>query len=304
MMIDTQQTILITDLDNTVYDFVHVHATAFRTLLHIVSKAIEVGEPELKSECKRIATGYGSLDLQDYVFDLVLHSPKILERGEDFLKKLENDVRVGFDRTRLKYLVPYEGISETFRRLSNGGVKIIGLSNAPFVISYYRLGRLGLRQYLSGLVAWEGPLFSHDHPNRNRRIEQRTRFSRSFSSGFFRDGLLLRDELKPSMAGFKVILNRFGDNARYFTLGDSISKDLAPATNLGMTTVWARYGTLLDEKSLKTLLEVTPWTAEEIANHNQINIKPDYVIDNPLDLINIIPHHYQPNLFELYETEK
>ncbi len=99
---DSREMVFITDLDNTVYDFVHVHATAFRTLLHIISKSTGVSEEILKSECTKIAEGYGSLDLQDYVFDLVLRTPKILERGEEFQNTLMKNVRIGFDRTRRK----------------------------------------------------------------------------------------------------------------------------------------------------------------------------------------------------------
>lgn len=289
--------VLITDLDNTVYDFVHVHAKSFRTLLHIVSKETGILESVLKDKCRTITRRYGSLDLQDYVFDLLLDLPEVAGRGDDFMLQLRDIVRIGFDRTRRKYLRPYQGMRETLQALDAGGVQIVALSNAPFAISYYRITQMGLRPFLSGLVAWEGALFDEDHPSRDKRLAQRQRRVRAAESAFKCVQVLARNELKPSLVGFEAIRRQFGVDTKYFAIGDSIAKDLTPAKSLNAKTVWAKYGTRLDKESLDTLLEITPWSTADVAKHVEEDVKPDYEIEKPEDLLAIVPHGAQQELF-------
>lgn len=290
-------TVLIMDLDNTVYDFVHVHAKSFRTLIHIVSKETGISEADLKERCRGIAKKYGSLDLQDYIFDLLLEMPEVSGRGEDFEETLRTTVRVGFDRTRRKYLRPYSGIKEALRTLNTGGVQIVALSNAPFAISYYRLSQMDIRSSLSGLIAWEGAHFDDNHPNRDKRISQLQRRVRAASASLAVVETLTREQLKPDSWGFEKVGRHYGADARFFAVGDSISKDLTPAKSIGATTVWAKYGTQLDQESLATLLEITPWTTTEVAKHTHVDVEPDHVISNPSELLSIVPHARQQELF-------
>jgi phosphoglycolate phosphatase len=291
------RTVLITDLDNTVYDFVHVHATAFRTLLHVVSKATGISEESLKRECKMIARRYGTLDLQDYMFDLILQVPEICKGDSEALEKLQKDVRIGFDRTRKKHLQPYPGLKEVFGSLNAGGVEIIALSNAPFAITYYRLHQLGLMPYLSGLIAWAGPDLGESHANRISRLAKLKRRVNAAKASLDLVALLDIEGLKPNGRGFGVVQERFGSRASYFALGDSISKDLAPARALGASLIWARFGTILDELSIKTLLEITPWSAAELAAHSSKDLLPDFIVDKPVELLEIVPHAKQLSMF-------
>lgn len=290
-------TVLIIDLDNTVYDFVHVHAKSFRTLIHIVSKTTGISEAELKDRCRGIARKYGSLDLQDYVFDLLLELPEVSGRGQEFEEAIKNNVRVGFDRTRRKYLRPYAGVKETLRILSSGGVQIVALSNAPFAITYYRLAQMDIRSTLSGLIAWEGAHFDDNHPNKEKRSSQLRRRVRAASASLSVVGTLTREQLKPEVWGFEMIRRHYGADAQIFAVGDSISKDLTPAKSIGATTVWAKYGTHLDQESLATLLEITPWTTSEVAKHSDVDVEPDHVILNLSELLKIVPHAHQRELF-------
>lgn len=290
-------TVLILDLDNTVYDFVHVHAKAFRTLIHIVSKEAGISEGALKEQCRGIARKYGSLDLQDYIFDLFMDMPELSGRGRDFEEALEFSVRVGFDRTRKKYLRPYGGIKEALRTLDLGGVQIVALTNAPFALSYYRLIQMDIRSALAGLIAWEGAQFDDKHPNRERRLSQLRHRMRAASATLGIVETLSREQLKPASTGFELVRRHFGPDARIFAMGDSIAKDLTPAKAFGATTIWAKYGTELVKESLDTLLEITPWTTAEVARHAQIDLPPDHVVTNPTQILDIVPHARQQELF-------
>jgi phosphoglycolate phosphatase len=93
------------------------------------------------------------------------------------------------------------------------------------------------------------------------------------------------------------ISERFGIEQEFYCVGDSLSKDLSPAKALGMNTIWAKYGTYVDPANLATLLEVTPWTSDQVAHESVRTIDPDYVAKTPRDIARILNIPIQGDLF-------
>ena len=59
--------LLITDLDNTLYNFIDFYAPAFRGMLHALSKKLNIDEDILKEEYRKVYSIRGSLE---YAFSI------------------------------------------------------------------------------------------------------------------------------------------------------------------------------------------------------------------------------------------
>ena len=150
--------VLITDIDNTLYDFVDFYARAFRSMVHLLSYDLGIPEDSLIEDFGRIFRDRGSVD-QDYLIES-LSAVRNMPRDE--VSKLAARGRRAFDLTREKHLRAYSNIPDVIRILSEGGVRIFAVTNAPYFYALKRMKSIGVLQYCYGLVAWEGPAPLHD----------------------------------------------------------------------------------------------------------------------------------------------
>jgi FMN phosphatase YigB (HAD superfamily) len=170
-------------------------------------------------------------------------------------------------------------------------VRIVAVTNAPFYHAYRRLSQLHLHHYFDGLVAWTGvKIAPGDHLYSEEFAQKYEKVRKICSSSFGLFKTFEREQSKPNLLPFEMVIRHFGTHRSYFSLGDSLSKDLHSASKLGMQTIWARYGMTVDKKNLETVLFVTPWTENEIRVHNDTNqFSPNYTIDDPIELLGLLP---------------
>jgi FMN phosphatase YigB (HAD superfamily) len=284
--------LLLTDLDNTLYNWVDYFAPSFRGMLHAISKKLDIKEDILIEEFKSVYTKYGSLEFSFTIQEL--ESCKYLE--EEDLNKIVELGRKVFKMVRTKHLQPYEGVKETLIWCVNNDVKVIGITNAPLFHAQMRLKELHLDGYFYGLAAWEG------HTSENKRFAEvinQKRIDGKYNTKIKHTWSLPENFIKPSAEGYLSIIKTI--NVSYkniYVVGDSITKDLAPATEIGAKTIWAKYGLDFDEKNLNTLLKITPWSQQGIQTaYSEKKISPDFIIDRFSQITDIIPS-VQLNLFQ------
>lgn len=290
-------TVLITDIDNTIYDFVDAYGPAFRAMVHVVAKETKQPETLIVEQFRRLFQHVGTLDFQNLIRNLEVS--KLL--SNQAVERLIRHGRRAFDITRRSRLLPYPGMVDALSAMARAGVVIVGATNAPVYHAFSRLEKLKCAEFFTGLIAWEGARLDPDDPLYDVAFidKQENAFRRARRQ--FKMFETYRKVLsKPDPHMFCVIRDRFGD-AKYVALGDSISKDLTPAAELGMKTLWAKYGTVVNETSLKTVLEITPWSETDVELHNSRDCEPDIVIESPGDLLRFLPSvplPVQTNLFQ------
>lgn len=292
------RTVLALDLDNTVYDFVSFYGKAVRAMASVVEKQLKIDRSSVEDQFRRAYRRAGTVDFRNLVQNLDLS----LGLSDDVKSKLIRNVRRAYDLTKRKRLRSYANLLSTLGRVEAAGVSLVVVTNAPVYHAYTRLRDVGALPYLYGLVAWSGPDAEESDYPRDEHIAHTHQVMLSLA---YRTlpfvATFDRLDRKPSSYPFELVKSRFGD-AAYFAVGDSISKDLAPAAKLGMHTIWARYGTQLEsQRDLDTLLNMTPWSSEEIGAHFEEVFSPDYIIDDPRGLLSILPHYDQLDLFDVIE---
>jgi FMN phosphatase YigB (HAD superfamily) len=276
--------LLITDLDNTIYNWVDFYAPSFRAMVHVLSREMGLGEEAIIDEFRAVYGEKGSLEYSFSVQEL----PSVRCRGDHEVSRLVMVAKGAFSRVREAHLRPYPGVKETLTWLLREGVVIVGATNAPMQQAEGRLRHLYLDRCFSGLAGWEG----HDIP---AGIPLMAAIKQRAVEGKYRSHVevlwpLHQSELKPSPTGYLRIMEQVGASPEStYVVGDSLHKDVRPALQVGATGVWARYGSAFEKKNFDTLLKITHWSSEKVsAVYDEQAVEPTYTIDSFSELQTII----------------
>jgi FMN phosphatase YigB (HAD superfamily) len=276
--------LLITDLDNTLYDWVTYFANSFSAMVKDLAVTLDVEEETLLDEFKAVHQHYGNSEHPFAMFEL----PSVRRRFPnssrgDLLYELESPL-AAFRASREKHLRLYEGVHDTLKAIEKEGTIIVAHTEAVAIHAYYRLMRLDILKFFKHIYALEG--FVEPHPNPSRAVELTP------PPGLIKN--IQRSERKPNPELLQDICRREGirvSDACY--VGDSLSRDVSMAKTAGVTSVWARYGTRYEPSLWGILVRVTHWTDADVAREAALrnlysDIQPDYTIERFTDLLDVL----------------
>lgn len=272
--------LLVTDLDNTLYDWVGFFAPAFEAMVVSLARHLACDEETLYGEFKSVHQRYRSSE-QPFA---VLEVPSVVRRYPnasrgDLLRHLQEPLE-RFNEARKSRLVLYPEVAETLSTLVASGVRVVGHTEALAVNAVNRLGKLGILDRFTRLYALEGELKPHPDPTWRPEVDLKADFLREVP----------QSERKPNPELLREICRReqceLGD-AVY--VGDSIARDIVMAKSAGVLAVWARYGAHPDPRLWSVLVKVTHWTAEDVSREAELKkaaatIRPDVIIDSFAEL--------------------
>jgi len=212
--------VLLTDIDNTLYDFVDFYARAFRSMVHLLASDLGESEDDLIEDFRRLFQERGSVD-QSYLIEYLKAVKNLPTERVHFLTARG---RRAFDLTRQKYLRPYAEIPMVLKALHDAGVRIVAVTNAPYHYAFTRLRSIGVLDFFFGLIAWEGceapnEIAARKYMKIRDQAGRRLRCFRTFE----------KQMSKPSSLPFELVRDYFGVRGEYYALGDSVTKDLVPA---------------------------------------------------------------------------
>lgn len=269
-----QQKLLITDLDNTLYDWVTFFTASFQSMVAELTKLLEVPEETLLNEFKAVHQHYGNSEQPFAVLELPSLQRQFADLSRDEIIKKIDPAFHHFNSTRKRTLTLYPGVAETLAELQSAEIRIVGHTEAILANSYWRLRALGIDGFFSRLYTLEGKDAIHISPE-SRWIDP--------PEGFVT--VLPRNERKPNPQLLADICrHENADIASTYYLGDSLVRDVAMAKQAGVAAIWARYGTLYDPEGWTYLVKITHWTDEDVSREKALKAKyggvvPDYVID-------------------------
>ncbi|MCF8302468.1 MAG: HAD hydrolase-like protein [Bacteroidales bacterium] len=267
--------ILFTDLDNTLYNWVDYFAPSFRAMVHALSPKFGITEEEFINELREVYKTKGTLEYLPILQGIKFFQNLSIKKQDEYLQL----AKVAFGRARKKNLLAYDGVEQTLKKLSESGVIIIAVTNAPRYDGEKRLIRLGLDKYFYGLAAWEG-----------KELPPNFKISSSISKHIQKRWEFSKEELKPNPLAYLKVISEFSvSHKSSYVIGDSISKDLNPAKEIGAVTIWAKYGTYFEQKNFETLLKITHWDTKDVkSTYDEKPIEPDYIVDSFTELNKII----------------
>lgn len=229
--------LLITDLDNTLYDFPAYYEAGLKSAVEAINSTFSADTDTTVGWLRQIYGRHGSIE---YPFAMEELPPALLLPQNERREFVQVAMRE-FWTAATDSLALYPTVERALQDLHYQGIAIVAYTDAPIHEAMRRLRKLGINRYLSGLVArtWF------------RRRSTAT-FVANLSSmpGYSRPARHLQivwrlpdPERKPSVAVYQRIADAFScDPSAVTVIGDSIPRDLLPAQALGMKAVWARYG--------------------------------------------------------------
>lgn len=265
--------LLITDLDDTLYDWLGFFIPAFYAMLDEIIEITGINREILLKEFKIVHQQYGSVE---YPFS-ALELPSILKKynGKTTveIKEILGEAFHQFNSVRKHNLCLYDGVSETLKLLYEKGITIIGYTESAQENGFYRLKKLGISQYFKHVYATESQ-YKNEFVSDDKIMTVRTK--------------------KPDKDVLLGICNRENCHPNeVIYIGDSLTKDIYMAGTAGITSVWINHP---KEKNnyYDLLVDITSWTEDDFVREfnlkqefSKSNMKPDYTIHNFKELLDI-----------------
>lgn len=266
--------LLITDLDDTLYDWTGFFVPAFYAMAEEISSMTHIEMPVLLEEYHKVHQELGTLEFPYATLRLPSIRTHFAGLSDTQMKKILRPAFNRFNTIREEYLHLFPGVKETLEHLRQRGVDIIGYTESSQENGFYRLQKLGVDGYFKHVYA----------------------FVSSFKSAYAVDGRVKTVQTKkPDVDVLLQILEAEGRTPQdVMYVGDSLIKDIYMAKHAGVTAVWAQYPETNKELG-KKLYAITSWTEEDFVLERRLTrhmdesgIKPDYIISAFPQLLDIL----------------
>jgi FMN phosphatase YigB (HAD superfamily) len=272
--------LLVTDLDNTLYDWVTFFAQAFEGMVVKLVEMTGIDRKILIAEFKIVHQHYGNSEQPFSLLELPSLQKHFGTTSRQELLSFVDPALHAFNQTRKAHLQLYPTVRETLEELSQRGVILIAHTEAAPVNAYWRLQKLGIANLFRRLYSLEGHIRPHPDLSRTEALSPPPEFLR----------LVPKTERKPNPVLLADICAREGveiSNAVY--VGDSLTRDISMAKEAGVTAVWAKYGTVYDQSLWGLLVSITHWTDDDVKREGDLkrnfgHVRPDAVIERFSDL--------------------
>ncbi|WP_028805917.1 HAD family hydrolase [Streptomyces sp. 142MFCol3.1] len=236
-MVRSSRVVLVTDLDNTLYDFAAYYEAGISALVAELEARLAIDSSTVTEKLRDVFTRHGSIEYPFAVEEL----PEVLELPRASRREVTRACLKAFWDAGSATIHPYPTVLRTLGHLQQENVAIIGHTDAPIHEVLRRLRHLKLDRYLTGIVAQQ---WFRRRPRSSQAVYLTEVPGWSRPSRRFRPLWRIPvADLKPNAVMYRRIIDDFGVAPRYVTvIGDSVARDLVPAVEAGCAAVWARYG--------------------------------------------------------------
>lgn len=258
--------LVITDLDDTIWDWVGMWYNSFEPYLTNIQKLTGVELTRLKLDFKELHQKYNTSEAS-----FVYKELKTLSRKHKKLISKEIDkpsIIHQYYKDKKENLRLYDGVLETLLELRAKKVRIVGFTESNSFYTKYRIKTLGL----DGIFDIVYTPDDHGLPSSVKRYYQ----DDYWESVFTDYNVLPKKTKKPSPNILLQIVKDMGAEIETtIYIGDKLDRDVYMANQAGVTSVYAKYGHNIDGDAYELLKEVTHWSDEDVKREIQFkqNIK-------------------------------
>ncbi len=275
--------LLVTDLDNTLYDWFTMWYSAFSAMIESICVSSRIPKAVLLPEIRRVYQEWGTSEYSHLLDELP--SLRALNPGQDISEVYKEAIHK-YRSERKRHLKLYPSVRESLLSIKRAGVPIAVYTESLEYYSFSRLRELRL----DGIVDYLYSPEDHGFPEGITPATLRTQEPDSYSLKHTIHRFTAPGVLKPDTEGLLQILDDIGvpaANAAY--VGDSLMKDVAMAQDVKALDVLAEYGAVRDESRYNLLREVSHWTQADVDRERIVNerkgIEPNYKLRYKFDEI-------------------
>jgi phosphoglycolate phosphatase-like HAD superfamily hydrolase len=257
---------------------------SFNPYLERISKEFNVDIESLKKDFKNIHKNYGTTEASFIYEELacLTQSQKLNFNKESLLSK---SILHEYYSNKKNNLILYESVLDTLKRIKASGAMIVGFTESNAFFTKYRIKTLNLDGILdcvyspidTGVPSNVYKHYSEDH----------------WEPSITEIRYLPKATRKPNSEILEVILKDFGANKQdSIYIGDKLDRDIFMAQQASVTSVYAKYGHVIDTHQYELLRDVTHWTDEDVKREIDFkekfhaNPKPDYILTDSFSELN------------------
>lgn len=277
--------VVVTDLDNTLYDWFEFWYHSFSALLDRLVADSGIAREILIREIKQVHERHQT---SEYAF-LIEELPSLQRKhpGCDLVKLYDESIHA-YRRARKERLKLYPGVLKALQELRARGVLVVGYTESMGFYSASRVRALGLDGILDYLYS------PSDHSLPARREQIRMHPPEHYDLEHTLHRYTPPGELKPNPHLLVSIITELGgDIETSIYVGDSLVKDVLMAQQAGVTDVHATYGTSHTREEYELLRSVTHWTAEQVEKErtsSHIEVRPTFSLERFADLLDLFDY--------------
>jgi phosphoglycolate phosphatase-like HAD superfamily hydrolase len=270
---------VVTDLDDTIWDWLSMWHSSFSPYLNEIADFSGIDETSLKLDFKKLHQKYNTTEVSFAFGELELLSA---EQKEQITKKplIGKSILHKYNSNKKANLKMYDGVLKTLLQLKSQGVLIIGFTESNAFFTKYRLKHLELDGVFdciytpldTGVPQSVEKVYNDEHWE---PVKTEIRY-------------LSKTIKKPDSEILGIILRDFQvskENTIY--IGDKIDRDIRMANDAKITSVYAKYGSEISNDKYQLLKEVTHWSQEDVIReaefqqrHANDEIKADVILEN------------------------
>lgn len=266
---------VITDLDNTLWDWFAAWHAGFEALLNGLVRESGVSQEQLEREIRAIHQANGTTEYTGLVDEI----PSLLALTEpDRPSQVFRGPIRDLQQARRVSTLLYPGVAETLATLKGQGIRLVAYTDSLAYWTEWRIRRTGLDGVLDAL--YSAP--DHTFPVGRSPEDLRTRPSEYYGLKATTHRTLPHGVVKPNSGVVHRILDdeQIGKEEAVY-VGDSLFKDIAMAQAAGVLDVHAQYGVSHDRREYELLRRVSHWTDADVDRERQSRraVSPSVVLD-------------------------
>ncbi|MBU3977968.1 HAD family hydrolase [Propionicimonas sp.] len=268
--------LLVTDLDNTLWDWLTIWSRSFEVLVRRTSETFNLAPQLLLREIREVHQERNAIEYSN----LLLELPSVMAKMDDVHEREIGKVLDEFRRARDGETKLYPGVYQTLLEFKAAGLTIVAYSESR---SYWTARRV-LHTGLDGVVDHVYCTRDHGWPEGEKSVDVGPRVGLKATKIHELDESIR----KPNPRLLVEIVERHGtDLLRAVYVGDSLQKDVAMARDAGCIAAYARYGSTAGREELGLLDSVSHWSGAVEAREQELRRQkppnPDIVLAGGFD---------------------
>jgi FMN phosphatase YigB (HAD superfamily) len=262
-----KKTALITDLDNTLFDWVDLWYKCFSAMLNEIVRISGLPRETLIPEIRAVHQKYGTSEYSLLIEELSSLRPLLKGRPatEIFASAIE-----AYREQRRQNLNLFPTVAETLLKIKGRGTRIIGYTESMGFYSNYRIRRLGLDGVLDYVFCPEDHVLPPGLTSEKLRAYPASHYELRYTKQLFTP----KGSKKPDTVVLNAIISDLAlVKSDCVYVGDNLVKDVAMALDCGVEDAWAEYGQAHKRPEYKLLQDATHWTPEEVEREQKIKAR-------------------------------
>lgn len=273
--------LIVTDLDNTLYDWVAYFVPSFYAMVDKAVDLIGCDRELLLDDFRDVHRRH-----HDSEHPFALLETRIVRERFGGLTRPQVEERLNeafhaFNSTRKATLRLYPGVEEALQRIRSMGIRLVAHTESKLTGVVDRLTRLNIADNFDAIFCIERPTFDESLSGR--------RWNRLDNFPMQKVRELSHHQRKPDPTVLAEICrsSKVGPDATMY-VGDSLTRDVLLARRAGVFAVWAKYGTNNDPAIYDRLVRVSHWTTADVERERELRTQagqlvPDLVLERGFD---------------------